>query len=241
MLTKSFYDLDYIIELNEKRLEQYTAAYQKVLERLTNIILIYSAIAIFLVPVIQDIFFSENSYWFLYVSFSSFVIIFFTSVIYTIRLMIPAKVAHLEMPKIYYDKYRGFYEKNLKEKNKIADLLNSSYIHELETALQINDEVFHRKNAFYYNALIYALFSAIPYLVCLGFHIFKREDKIHQVKIVEPQINYHFLKNDSMKDNKNKKPNTPVSDLPGVDSSKVIPSYPRLIKENSYKPSNKKK
>ena len=51
MSTKSFYDLDYIIELNEKRLEQYTSAYQKVLERLTNIILIYSAITIFLVPI----------------------------------------------------------------------------------------------------------------------------------------------------------------------------------------------
>jgi hypothetical protein len=36
---KSFYDLDYIIQFNEDRLEQYTTVYQKVLERLTHIIL----------------------------------------------------------------------------------------------------------------------------------------------------------------------------------------------------------
>ncbi len=46
-IPKSFYDLDCIIEINESRLEQYTSAYQKVLERLTNVILIYSALTIF--------------------------------------------------------------------------------------------------------------------------------------------------------------------------------------------------
>jgi len=55
MPPKSFYDLDYIIEINEARYDQYTSAYSKVLEKYTNIILIYSAIAIFLIPIIQDI------------------------------------------------------------------------------------------------------------------------------------------------------------------------------------------
>jgi hypothetical protein len=54
MNEKSFYNLDYIIEINEQRLNQYITAYHKVLERLTHIILVYSAIAIFLIPLIQD-------------------------------------------------------------------------------------------------------------------------------------------------------------------------------------------
>ena len=54
-MAKSFYDLDYIIEINEKRLAEYTALYQKVLERLTNIILVYSALGIFLVPLTQHV------------------------------------------------------------------------------------------------------------------------------------------------------------------------------------------
>ena len=52
-MAKSFYDLDYIIDNSEKRLAEYTVLYQKVLERLTNIILIYSALGIFLIPLVQ--------------------------------------------------------------------------------------------------------------------------------------------------------------------------------------------
>jgi len=47
MSEKSFYDLDYIIEINEQRLNEYTTAYQKVLERLTHVILIFRPLRFF--------------------------------------------------------------------------------------------------------------------------------------------------------------------------------------------------
>lgn len=52
MEEQSFYSFDYLISINEKRAKQYLTAYQKVIERFTNIILIYSAITIFLIPII---------------------------------------------------------------------------------------------------------------------------------------------------------------------------------------------
>jgi len=51
MSGKSFYDLGYIIEINEQWLEQYNAAYESIMQKLTNIIVIYSAMAIFLIPI----------------------------------------------------------------------------------------------------------------------------------------------------------------------------------------------
>lgn len=57
----SFYDLDYIILLNERRLEEYTSAYQKNLDKFTNILILYSAIAVFLIPIVQSLFFAEQS------------------------------------------------------------------------------------------------------------------------------------------------------------------------------------
>lgn len=69
---KSFYDLDYIIEINERRIEELSSNYQKVLERITNIILIYSAIAIFLVPLIQDLCWNTISHWIFTCSFIMF-------------------------------------------------------------------------------------------------------------------------------------------------------------------------
>lgn len=250
MSTKSFYDLDYIIELNEKRLEQYTSAYQKVLERLTNIILIYSAITIFLVPIFQDVFLAEIRHWLLYICFAAFAILFLISVVFTIRLVIPVEVAYLEMPKRYYEEYRLTYEQTIKNQEEIKTLLKASYINELETALQTNDQVFRRKSSFYYNALMYALLSAIPYLICLGFHVSKREDKVQKVQIMNSKINSKLQKSDTMENNSNKSDSnnqssssttTTTTQLPGVNTSQVISSSPKLIKENSQNSSTKKK
>lgn len=148
MSSKSFYDLGYIIELNEKRLEQYTSAYQKVLERLTSIILIYSAITIFLVPIAQDIFFLEIKHGLLFICFAVFVILFFISVTFSIKLIIPVEVAYLEIPKRYYEEYRLAYEQTIKNEDEIKILLKASYINELETALETILRSFEEKVLF---------------------------------------------------------------------------------------------
>lgn len=183
MAGKSFYDLDYIIEINEQRIEQYNSAYQKVLERLTNIILIYSAIMIFLVSIIQDIFFFDIVHWFLYFCFACFAILFVISVVYTIKLVIPVQIAFLDTPKRYYEDYRLIYEQTiLNNQVQVENLLKASYITELEAALNTNELVFRKKSSFYYNALMYALLAAVPYVVCIGFHVSKKDDNIQKYR-----------------------------------------------------------
>ena len=119
MEEKSFYDLNYIIEVNEQRLDQYTTAYHKVLEKLTHIILIYSAITIFLVPLVQDttLFKIRNPVFigFLVV----FLVFFLISVYYTVRLMIPVELAYLKFPRMYYEDYRLEYERTFSDQTKI--------------------------------------------------------------------------------------------------------------------------
>ena len=159
---KSFYDLDYIIEINEHRLDQYATAYQKVVDRLTHIILVYSALTIFLVPIVQDgaLFKIKN------LLFTSFLILFLLSLlismIFTIRLIIPVDIAYLDFPRKYYEQYRSEYEVMVRDKAIVKDLLKASYIEELQEALEISDEVFKSKKSFYYNAMIFALLSIIP-------------------------------------------------------------------------------
>lgn len=36
----------------------------------------------------------------------------------------------------------------------------------------------------YYNALMYAPISAVPYIICIGFHISQKEDNIQKVEII---------------------------------------------------------
>jgi len=250
MSQKNFYDLDYIIEINEKRIEEYISAYQKVLERLTNIIIIYSAMAIFLVPICQDICQSEISHWVPITCFVIFIGLFLTSLYFTIRLIIPVEVSYLTSPKTYYETIRLQYEQIVGTQrpnwqSEITQLLQASYINELEKALDMNINVFTRKSSFYYNALMYGLFSALPFLICLGFHITKKEDKTQKVEIVnsEKLLNLHYRKLDSIMPNNNTKStgnnssattNTgTTTKLPGINNAQVITSSPNVIRENS--------
>jgi hypothetical protein len=195
-MANSFYDLDYIIDINEKRAGEYSGAYQKVQERLTNIILIYSGIAIYLVPVIQDIIQQEiKSYW-LDIVFILFLGLFLTSLFFTVRLIIPVQIADLDFPDKYYKTIRLAYEQSnpALSESKVDELIKASYIDELEQAVTNNYDVFIRKRSFYYNALSYGLAAIIPYLICAGFHVAKKDDKIQKVQIVNSKISRNLDK-----------------------------------------------
>ena len=183
---KSFYDLDYIIEINEKRLAEYTGLYQKSFERLTNIILIYSALGIFLVPLTQHVIAADITGAWFYVFFSVFAILLIISVVYLIRLLLPVEIAYLEPPKRYYAEYKADLEYLAVENQSIVDdSLKGSYILELEDAIEVNSYAFKQKNFFFYNALLFALLAIIPYIACLGFHLSKKEDKVQKVEILK--------------------------------------------------------
>ena len=246
----SFYDLDYIIEINEKRLEQYSNAYQKNIDKFTNLLIIYSAITIFLIPIIQTLFLSEARHWLHYVAFSLFAIPFIYSIIFTIRLLIPVEVAYLVEPKIYYEKLRLEYEQEGKKQADADKYLKASYINEPEKAVAANNFVFKRKGLFYFRALSSALIASIPYLLCLAFHFSIKNDNIQKVELVKPIEVSNFGKTKAMsKDSSNNTTNTSATSstttttttqLPGINPNDVKPSNPQMIKEN-FNSQNEKK
>jgi hypothetical protein len=148
---KSFYDLDYIIELSEKRVDQYTSAYQSVLGRLANIILIYTAIGIYLIPIVQDL--TQINSWVFRIEILVMFILVVVSLSFTIRLMWPVYISYLEISQHYYENLRIQYEERdilpemtpgrIEEvKITINRLLKTSYIDELNRAQQNNRNVF---------------------------------------------------------------------------------------------------
>lgn len=178
MSGKSFYDLDYIIEINEQRLEQYVSACHQVLEKLTNIIFIYSAIAVFLIPVLEEVFWREKGYWLLKGCFIMFAVLFSISVFFAIRLVMPAGVAYLDEPKVIYNGYRIKYEQALVDDGKIENLLKISYVNELEDAVAANITILKRKVSHYQKALVYALLSALPYIICIGVYLANQKNLV---------------------------------------------------------------
>ena len=240
----SFYNLDYITEKLEKRLDSLYGTYQGVMERFTNLILIYSAVAIFLIPIIQDVFWSKINHRLFISSFVIFGILLTVSLVFTVRLLIPVEIAYLDPLQKYYATYRLQYEITTENREEIDQLLKASYIHELEEAVDRNTAAFRKKSHFYYSGLTYALVSAVPYLICLGFHVAQKEDTVYKVDIVKSAKIRNFNQSSTMSDNtKNTTITTTTTastQLPGVDNSRVIPSSPTLIKENSHTPSVRK-
>jgi hypothetical protein len=165
--------------------------------------------------------------------------------IFTIRLILPIRVAYLTAPRKYYEEYRLNYEKTFHDQNQITNLLKASYIEELQQALATNETVFRSKSSFYYNALVYGLLSIVPYLVCLGFHLSFKEDNIQKVHIVNTGKNRNFMVTDSslmgntQENTTSTSTTTQTTNLPGIVTDQVIPSSPNLIKENSQYISNK--
>ncbi|HUB60743.1 MAG TPA: hypothetical protein VL978_08575 [Puia sp.] len=187
-MATSFFDLDFIIEINQQRLEQYNTSLQKVLERLTNIILIYSALGIFLVSIIQDMFGDEIHHFIFYVGFFIFSIFLIFSLVYFIKLLLPVEIAYLDPPHKYYQDFMiEMQEKYPGDDKKVDNSLKGSYILELENAISVNFSVFRRKSSFYYNALLFALLAVIPYITCVAFHLSKKDDKIQKVQLINPK------------------------------------------------------
>src|SRR5258708_21349405 len=106
---KSFYDLDYMVELSEKRVEQYTSAYQLILGRLANIILVYSALGIYLIPIVQDL--TKSSPWPLWCSGLVMFGLIIVSLFFTVRLMWPVYISYLEISKHYFEDLKLQYER----------------------------------------------------------------------------------------------------------------------------------
>lgn len=182
VLMKSFYDLDYIIDINEKRLEQYDSAYQKVLEKFTHILIVYSAQAIFLVPIIQTLFFSAavcSSVY--YVSFYAYLLLFLFSLYHTIRLILPTPLPCLEEPRRYYKEMSGRLKKQgIPDKD--ADVrIKYFYINELEKEVGLHGIRLWQKARAYNKAFTFSLLASAPFLVCLCFHLSIKEDKKLQV------------------------------------------------------------
>jgi hypothetical protein len=182
----SFYDLDCIIELNEKRQNEYVEAYHKTQDKFTQLMILYSVEAIFLMPVVQSLFFSgANCNWLFHLSFYLYVTLFLVSVIYSIRLLTPSSIYRPKLPETFYFEYRKWYEKFGWDEKRIDIMLKTSYLDELEYALADNQEVIKKKFQFYLYAYLFSVVALGPYIGCIAFQLNIKEDVVHKVEIVK--------------------------------------------------------
>ena len=107
-----------------------------------------------------------------YAVFAVFAVLLSTSLVYFVRLLLPVNIVYLEPPKKYYGSYKTELELlNIGNEETVNDSLRGTYIFELQNAIEVNSRAVRKKNSYFYNALLFALLSVVPYIVCLGFHL----------------------------------------------------------------------
>jgi hypothetical protein len=110
------------------------------------------------------------------------------SLINTVMLLMPVDIAHLIEPKLYYEGYKYDYEDENISQDEVDILIKSSYISELEGAIKVNKIIFKRKGSFYRRAFFYSILACIPYLICIGFQLSVKDEKVLKQKELTTSI-----------------------------------------------------
>ncbi|WP_448104628.1 hypothetical protein [Pedobacter panaciterrae] len=217
-----FQNIDYQIELNEKRLEQERERTVEIKSRVNYIALVYTVFAFFLTSLLKFVVQLELGSWlcWLFTSiFSAFIVLLIISIHWTIKLLIPKEFAFIEEPRIFYGELKEDYIKAGVGDDLLNDCIKKSYLQQIETALNGNISTNNNKSRSNYYAIKFAFISIIPYIICVSLMVVFNKDEVQNVYITN--------KNMSKSNNKQK-----------VEPPKIIVRPPVMIKENSQIPSS---
>lgn len=195
---KDFTDIDFQIDLNEKRLDFYNSSYQKTQNKFAIIMIFYSLFAVY----IAQLFFfigdcikgniSELSIVFYIGSLVVFVVFLGKSIYYSYKFMFPIEIAYMELPEVFYKNTLEIYKQNGVIEGELNKKIKDSYLLQQEESLRHNRDAFEDKSELFYKALINAIFAIIPFVIAVSFYVSNKDDS-QKIKIenVEQIIKYH--------------------------------------------------
>lgn len=188
-MERSYLDIDYKIEISEKKNDQLKNDYDKIQGKISNVIIIYSAMSFFLYPVMEDFLkrgkVTDGSYASVETWFYIFIVLFTISLLSTVLLILPFfKVPKNHVPSYFY----AYGVSSLKHQFpaitdvQIDEKLKEARLEELENSIKRNTIVFRRKRGLYNISLCFAVFSTLFFFVCVKYHI-ERDDKVTKINI----------------------------------------------------------
>lgn len=177
---KSFYDPDYMIELGEKRVEQYNSSYHLRDGQVTKLVIIYSCFGIYLFPIFRDLI---NDHFDLFsVTTGLFLGCLCVSCVYALRLLYPGELRDLSPGDKYYVQTKREMEKKRiypsmtpwevqKERQSIDEFIKDMYMKELKYAQDAFLKDIECKKYLYQRALLWDLLAITPFLLSVFNHI----------------------------------------------------------------------
>ncbi len=157
--------------MHERRMVLYAEKYQQYMDKLTHLLFIYSAVALFLMPITRDLFKSgKEVHLFYYVCYVIMLGMLSVSMMYAARLVLITK-SLLPAP---LDKYFALLEKLTlegMEPDVIDKKLQLLFMEDLTATVREFAMMIVRKERYHNYMYVWGLMAMVPYLVCLIFHL----------------------------------------------------------------------
>lgn len=168
------------IELNQKQLDIYREGLEKAAGRISLISVLYSILSIFLIQLIQFSIAHNYRNILFFVSLGLLIFCLSVSVIWTIRFLLPVKIAHVHAPKYFYHNIKKQYEAKGVKQEDMQRKIQATFLNELEKAVDNNYNAYKAKRKNFYYAFNFALIALIPYLICASIMLGVKEKETPQ-------------------------------------------------------------
>lgn len=222
-------DINTKIETNLKQIEFYHSLYQKLQNKFSFLVIIYSFICFYLIEIIKYPFKTNIYYYdFIYIGVLLFFLIFLgLSLKATYELIKPIDVAYINEPKHFYLKTLEEYKVQLATEDEeiLNEYLKVTYLNEIEQVLENNRNVYRNKNSCFYKTFKKIFWSLTLYVVLSSFVIIQKKEEKSKIEIENYKEIITFLKENKMAEDKK-------NENPKVDPKLVIKTTPIMVKES---------
>jgi len=227
-----FNEIEDQIELNKDRLKDESERYNEIRSRIGFISIVYTLFAAYGFQLILYSIRGQGINAVYFIALFAFIGLVIFSVVNAVRLLIPIKIAHRDLPSYFYNDIKNEYlESGIPEEDSDA-YIKHTYKLQLEVAVKTNFDINNRKSKFHFYAFVTALFAIIPYLICIGMYIYSEKEKTVKVELVNK------IFEDMSKQEKDSTSSQQAKTT--IDTSKVIVKKPIMIRENQNKEQGQK-
>lgn len=168
------------IELNQKQLDIHNEGLEKAASRISLISVLYSILSIYLIQLIRFSITQNFSNLFFLIFLALLILCLSVSVVWTIRFLLPTKIAHVHAPKYFYGNIKKQYEAKGVKPEELQNKIQATYLNELEKAVDNNYNAYKAKRKNFYYAFNFALVALVPYLVCASIMLGTKEKETPQ-------------------------------------------------------------
>jgi hypothetical protein len=227
----NFNDIDFQIQLNKDRLEEERNRLSNYKNRFPIIMLLYTIFAGFTIQLVCFGFLDGYIWkWYFGIPLVAFLSLFLLSVIFSILLFKPQKIAYLHLPPYFYNDLKQQYKiQNDIPAEHINNYVKASYKRHLEESVKLTFETCNKKSRYHYWSLILALIALLPYMICVGIKVMKSPEEVIKIEIVQPKNQNIMIEDTNPTAESGNTPETDYDNL--VDPSKVIYVAPVMISD----------